>query len=64
LPAKENFGLFRGNTVFLGGSGEVIEFLEWLEGLGAKYRGSCEIWEFFRDFCGFLEWFRNYVNIF
>jgi hypothetical protein len=55
---------FQGQTVFLGGSGEILEFLEWLEGLGAKYKGSCKIWEFFKDFCGFfecLEWFRTYV---
>jgi hypothetical protein len=45
---------FRGKMVFLGGSGAILEFLEWLEGLGVKDRGSCEIWEFFRDFCGFL----------
>jgi hypothetical protein len=41
---------FQGQTVFLGGSGEILEFLEWLEGLGAKYKGSCKIWEFFKDF--------------
>jgi hypothetical protein len=37
--------------VFLGGSGAILEFLEWLEGLRAKERGSCEICRFFRDFC-------------
>jgi hypothetical protein len=47
-------GSFQGKTVFLGGSGAILEFLEWLEGLGVKDRGSCEIWEFFGDFCGFL----------
>jgi hypothetical protein len=29
--------------------------LEWLEGLGAEDRGSCEIWEFFKGFNGILE---------
>jgi hypothetical protein len=31
---------FRGKMVFSGGSGVILEFLEWLEGLGAKDRGS------------------------
>jgi hypothetical protein len=55
---------FRGKTVFLGGSRAILEFLEWLEGLGAKDRGSCKIWKFLGDFCGFLEcleWFRTYL---
>jgi hypothetical protein len=43
-------GSLQGKTVFLGGSGAILEFLEWLEGLGVKDRGSCEIWEFFGDF--------------
>jgi hypothetical protein len=37
---------FRGKTVFSGGSGVNLEFLEWLEGLGAKDRGSCKVWGF------------------
>jgi hypothetical protein len=37
---------FRGKTVFLGGSGAILRFLEWLEGFGAKNRGSCKIWGF------------------
>jgi hypothetical protein len=41
---------FRGKMVFSGGSGVIQEFLEWLEGLGAKDRGSCEFWRFFGDF--------------
>jgi hypothetical protein len=41
---------FRGKTVFLGGSGAILEFLELLEGLGAKDRGSCRIWIFLGDF--------------
>jgi hypothetical protein len=48
-----------------GGSGVILEFFEWLEGLGAKYRGSCKIWGFFRDFWEFLErleWFRTVVQ--
>jgi hypothetical protein len=36
--------------VFSGGSGVTLEFLEWLEGLGAKVRGSCEVWGFFGIF--------------
>jgi hypothetical protein len=54
----------RGKTIFSGGSGVIMEFLEWLEGLGSKDRDSCKIWEFFRDFCGFFEclvWFRTYL---
>ncbi len=53
--------VFSGKTVFSGGSEEFLQFLEWLEGLGAKYRGSCKIWGFFGDFWEFLEcleWFR------
>jgi hypothetical protein len=46
---------FRGKMVFWGGSGAILEFLEWLEGLGAKDRGSYEFWGFFRDLCGILE---------
>jgi hypothetical protein len=46
---------FRGKTVFSGGSRVILEFLEWLEGLDTKDRGSCEIWGFFRDFCGIFE---------
>jgi hypothetical protein len=41
--------------VFSGGSGVILKFLEWLEGLGTKERGSYEIWGFFRDFCGILK---------
>jgi hypothetical protein len=44
---------FRGKTVFSGGSGAILEFLEWLEGLGVKYRGSCEIWGFSGNFVDF-----------
>jgi hypothetical protein len=36
-----------------GGSGVILDFFEWLEGLGAKYRGSCKIW-------GFSEIFGNF----
>jgi hypothetical protein len=39
--------------VFLGGSGAILEFLEWLEGLGAKERGSCEICRFSEIFVKF-----------
>jgi hypothetical protein len=51
---------FRGKTIFLGGVGAILEFLKWLEGLGAKERGSYEFWGFFRDLSEFLEglkWF-------
>jgi hypothetical protein len=34
---------FKGKMVFLGGSGVVLEFLEWLEGLWHKRQGSCGI---------------------
>jgi hypothetical protein len=54
---------FRGKTVFLGDSGAILEFLEWLEGLGAKDKGSCKFLGIFRYFCGILEglkWFRTY----
>jgi hypothetical protein len=43
----------RGKMVFSGGFGLILGFLEWLEGFGAKDRGSCGVWEFARDFCGF-----------
>jgi hypothetical protein len=42
----------RGKIVFSRGSGVVLEFLEWLEGLWHKRQGFCRIW----DFCGFLEY--------
>jgi hypothetical protein len=37
-----------GKMVFLGGSRAILEFLEWLEGLGTKDRDSCKIWDFLR----------------
>jgi hypothetical protein len=49
---------FRGKTVFLGGSGSICGILEWLEGFCINGRGSCGVYNFFRDFCGFFEWFR------
>jgi hypothetical protein len=55
---------FRGKTVFSGGSGATLIFLEWLEGLGTKDRGSCKVWGFFSDFYGILEGlecFRTYL---
>jgi hypothetical protein len=55
---------FRGKIVFSEGSGLILKFLEWLEGLWHKRRGSCGIWDFFGDFCGVLEgleWFRTYL---
>jgi hypothetical protein len=47
------FRSFHGKMVFLGSSGAILEFLEWLEGLGTKDRGSCEIWGFSRIFVEF-----------
>jgi hypothetical protein len=42
------FGSFwAGKMVFLGYSGVILDFSEWLEGLGTKDRGSCEFWGFF-----------------
>jgi hypothetical protein len=41
---------FRGKMVFLGGSGAILEFLEWLEGFGVKDKGSCRVWKNFEDF--------------
>jgi hypothetical protein len=47
-----SYGLWKllgggGKMVFLGYSRVILEFLEWLEGLGTKDRGSCEFWGFF-----------------
>jgi hypothetical protein len=42
---------FRGKIIFLGGFGVIQEFLEWLEGLDAIYRGLAK----FGYFCRFLE---------
>jgi hypothetical protein len=41
---------FKGKMVFLGDSGVILVFLEWMDGLGTKDRGFCEIWDFFRGF--------------
>jgi hypothetical protein len=41
---------FKGKTVFLGGFGVILEFLEWLEGLGQKTGALAK----FGDFQGFL----------
>jgi hypothetical protein len=44
--------------------GGISRILEWLEDLGAKDFGSCEVWEIFEDFCGFfeyLEWVRSFL---
>jgi hypothetical protein len=39
------FGSFQGqNSIFLGGSGAILECLEWLKGLDAKDKGCCEVW--------------------
>jgi hypothetical protein len=42
----------RGKIVFSRGSGVFLKFLVWLEGLGTDDRGSCQILDLFRDFCG------------
>jgi hypothetical protein len=47
------FEAFNGKTVFFGGSGQILEFLEWMDGLDSKDRGSYEILRFFRDFVEF-----------
>jgi hypothetical protein len=54
---------FRGKTVFLEGSRAILEFLEWLEGLGTKNRGSCKFWGFFRHSCEFWGFFRYICRI-
>jgi hypothetical protein len=46
---------FRGGIALSEGSGAILEFLEWLDGLGTKYRGSCKIWKKIADFCGILD---------
>jgi hypothetical protein len=59
-----SFGILQGKMVFLGGSGVILGFLEWLEGFGSKNKDFCRVWNFFRDFCGFLEGlecFRTYL---
>jgi hypothetical protein len=43
---------------FLGDSEGIRGILEWLEGFGAKDRGSCEVWGFFGDFVAFFGVFR------
>jgi hypothetical protein len=55
------FGILKGKMVISRDSGEFLESLEWLEGLGAKDQGSCKVWGFFRDFNGFLEWVRTFL---
>jgi hypothetical protein len=44
----KRYGLWKLSGVkrFLGGSGVILRFLEWLEGFGTKNRGSCKIWGF------------------
>jgi hypothetical protein len=44
-------GSFQGQNNLLGGFGVIPEFLEWLEGLDAIYRGLAK----FGYFCRFLE---------
>jgi hypothetical protein len=38
--------VFRGKMVFSGGSEEFLEFLEWLEDLGAKYSALAKFGKF------------------
>jgi hypothetical protein len=57
------FGCLKGKMAILGDSREFLESLELLECVGAKDRGSCEVWGFFGDFSGFLEcleWVRSF----
>jgi hypothetical protein len=44
---------FRGKMVISGGYGCIYGILEWLEGVGAKYRCSCKIWGISRAFVEF-----------
>jgi hypothetical protein len=44
---------FRGKTVFSEGSGVILEFLEWLEGHGAKGRALVNFRDFSRIFLEF-----------
>jgi hypothetical protein len=46
---------FKGKMVSSGGSGGICGIFEWLEVLVRKDKGSCEVWEFFGEFGGFLE---------
>jgi hypothetical protein len=46
---------FGGKTVFSGVIWGNSGILEWLESLGVKDEGSCEVWQFLGDFCRFLE---------
>jgi hypothetical protein len=46
---------FQRQNSFSRGSGVFLEFLEWLEAIGANDWGYCEIWEFFEDFVEFWE---------
>jgi hypothetical protein len=41
---------FQGQNSLLGDSGAILEFLEWLEGLATKDRGSCDFLGILRDF--------------
>jgi hypothetical protein len=53
---------FKGKTVPSRGFGGGGYILSGWEALTQKNRGSCGVWEIFRDFCGFLkrlEWFRT-----
>jgi hypothetical protein len=61
---KYGSGSFQGQNGLFKRFWQILKFLKWLEGFGTKDRGSCEIWEIFGDFCGFLEglkWFRTYL---
>jgi hypothetical protein len=40
--------VFKGKTVFSGGSEGICGILEWQEGFGVKDKGSCRVWEFIR----------------
>jgi hypothetical protein len=45
---------YMGKMVFLGGSGLILEFLEWLEGLGAKDKALAEFGNFLGIFVNFF----------
>jgi hypothetical protein len=46
---------FKSKIDFLGRSGGIHGIFEWLEALVQKNRGSYKVWDFSRDFGGFLE---------
>jgi hypothetical protein len=50
---------FRGKWSFQQVLVSICGILEWLEGFGVKDGDSYGVWKIFRNFCGFLKWFRT-----